>query len=56
MNYKVYDKRAENNEYYIFNTKEEFEHYNYVVWSCNHELVFLGFDNNETLTFERKEG
>ena len=55
MNYKVYDKRAENGEYYIFTTEKAFHKYHQVVWSCDHELVLLGLDDKK-MVFERREG
>ena len=56
MNFKVYDRRAENGRFYIFDTEKAFKKYHTVVWSCDHELVLLGLDDiTNTLVFKRKE-
>lgn len=58
MKFKVFDKRANKGNYYdnyfMFESMEEFHKYQLVVWSCDHELVLLGTNDN-TLTFERRE-
>ena len=55
MNFKVYDKRAEGGAYW-FVEPASFNRYHKVVWSCDHELVFLGLDDiTNTLVFQRKE-
>lgn len=58
MKFKVFDKRANKGNYYdnyfVFETMEEFHKYQQGVWACNNELVLLGTDEN-TLIFERRE-